>query len=80
MLALVRRVAQSGKGIILISHDIRDVLAVADTVVVCRHGRVAFNGPANTLTESQLVHLIAGIEIQRDEPTLAESRSGREVR
>ncbi len=80
VLALVRRVAQSGKGIILISHDIRDVLAVADTVVVCRHGRVAFNGPANTLTESQLVHLIAGIEFQRDEPTLAESRSGREVR
>jgi ribose/xylose/arabinose/galactoside ABC-type transport system permease subunit/ABC-type branched-subunit amino acid transport system ATPase component len=69
VLALVRRVAQSGKGIILISHDIRDVLAVADTVVVCRHGRVAYNGPASMLSESELVHLIAGIEYRGGEPT-----------
>ena len=75
VLALVRRV-ESGKGIILISHDIRDVLAVADTVVVCRHGRVAYNGPASTLTESELVHLIAGIDIQRHRP-IDRTTSGR---
>ena len=80
VLALVRRVAESGKGIILISHDIRDVLAVADTVVVCRQGRVAYNGPASTLTESELVLLIAGIDIQRHKQTLAETHIGTEVR
>ena len=80
VLALVRRVAESGKGIILISHDIRDVLAVADTVVVCRQGRVAYNGPASTLTESELVLLIAGIDIQQHKQMLAQTHIGTEVR
>ena len=62
VLRIVRNAAEKGAGVILISHDIRTVLAVADRVVVLRLGNVVFDGDVKDASHSQLLHLMAGIE------------------
>ena len=62
VLRIVRNAADKGAGVILISHDIRTVLAVADRVVVLRLGNVVFDGDVREASHSQLLHLMAGIE------------------
>ncbi|MGV3550828.1 ATP-binding cassette domain-containing protein [Rhizobium sp.] len=60
VLSLVRRVADTGAGVILISHDVKDVMAVADRIVVLRLGTVIFDGLARDVSEGDLIHLMAG--------------------
>lgn len=45
VLDLVRRLAQRGLGVLIISHNLTDVFAVADRIVVMRLGRVVSEGP-----------------------------------
>ncbi len=61
VLELVRSLARRGTGVIMITHDIDDVFAVADRVVVLRLGRVVHEGPASALTPLALIHLMAGL-------------------
>jgi ribose transport system ATP-binding protein len=72
LLGLVRELAAAGRIILLISHFLEDVLAVADEVVVLRDGDVTFNGPAagqtpRSLTE-HMVGRVVDIEHQPPEP------------
>jgi len=60
VLRLVRNVAAEDRGVILISHDIEDILTVGDRVVVMRLGQVIFDGPLDTLSRLDLMHLMAG--------------------
>ncbi|MBO4207956.1 ABC transporter permease subunit [Micromonospora echinofusca] len=62
VLRIARRAAENGAGVILISHDIRTVFAVADRIVVLRLGAVVFDGPVDTITHTRLLHLMAGLE------------------
>ncbi len=61
VLDLVRRLADGGAAVILISHDLEDVLTIADRIVVLRLGRVAFDGEAKLLDRSSLLHVMAGL-------------------
>lgn len=45
----------------MISHNIDDVFAVADRVVVLRMGRIVYEGPLSELTHLSLIHLMAGL-------------------
>ncbi|MFY1631772.1 ABC transporter permease subunit [Solwaraspora sp. WMMB335] len=67
VLRITRQAAENGAGVILISHDIRTVFAVADRVVVLRLGEVVFDGPVDQITHTRLLHLMAGLETV-DEP------------
>ncbi|MFZ0159555.1 MAG: ATP-binding cassette domain-containing protein [Kineosporiaceae bacterium] len=58
VLHLVRRLADNGLAVILISHNMNDVLAVADEIAVLYLGRMAAQIPARDLTHSQVVELI----------------------
>ncbi len=54
VLTLVRRLAERGLGVIIISHNLTDVFAVADSIAVMRLGRVVSEGPASA-TDVQTV-------------------------
>jgi len=54
VLELVRRLAERGLGVIIISHNLTDVFAVADRIAVMRLGRVVSEGPT-TATDVQTV-------------------------
>ena len=58
VLELVRRLADTGHGVVLISHNLNDVLAVADRITVLYLGRVAADVAATEVTQSQVVELI----------------------
>ncbi|MGQ0626344.1 MAG: ABC transporter ATP-binding protein [Sporichthyaceae bacterium] len=51
MLAVLRRVGEN-KAVVLSSHLLDDVADVADSLLILREGRVAFQGPIGELTET----------------------------
>jgi D-xylose transport system ATP-binding protein len=58
VLDLVRRLADRGLGVVLISHNMGDVFEVADRITALYLGRVAADVPAKEVTHSQVVELI----------------------
>jgi len=58
VLDLVRRLADHGLGVVLISHNMNDVLEVADRITALYLGRVAADVPAKDVTHNQVVELI----------------------
>ena len=58
VLDLVRRLADRGLGVVLISHNMGDVFEVADRITALYLGRVAADVPAKDVTHSQIVELI----------------------
>jgi ribose transport system permease protein/ribose transport system ATP-binding protein len=61
VLELVRAVADRGTGVVLITHDIETVKAIADRLIVLRLGRVVHDGPADAVDEIAILQLMAGI-------------------
>lgn len=60
VLRLVRRVADRGVSIVMVSHAMPHVIELADRVVVMRHGTKVEDRPARDLTVEGLVRLIVG--------------------
>lgn len=58
VLDLVRRLADSGLGVMFISHNMVDVFEVADRITALYLGRVAADVPASELDNSRVVELI----------------------
>ncbi|MGZ4650702.1 MAG: ATP-binding cassette domain-containing protein [Kineosporiaceae bacterium] len=58
VLALVRRLADAGLGVVLISHNMLDVLKVSDRIATLFLGRLAAEVMAKDVTQAQVVELI----------------------
>ena len=58
VLKLVRRLADKGLAVVLISHNLNDVFEVADNISVLYLGRMAAQVAAKGMTRSQVVELI----------------------
>lgn len=63
----MRRFADDGGTVVLITHKLREALAVADDVTVLRRGRTVFTAPRENVSEDALVSAIMGTE----EPSMA---------
>jgi D-xylose transport system ATP-binding protein len=61
VVALILRLRDQGLGVIVVSHDLGDVLEIADRVVVLRLGRKVADRPAPEWTRSSLVAAITGV-------------------
>ncbi|WP_432937053.1 sugar ABC transporter ATP-binding protein [Kribbella sp. CA-253562] len=64
LMAVVRRVAERGAGVLFISHRLDEVLGVADTVVALRNGGVVGNLPCSETDYAGLVELVAGSAVE----------------
>jgi ABC-type sugar transport system ATPase subunit len=62
VLALVRTLRERGVGVIIISHNLQDVLDVADRVVVMRRGRAVGERQVADTNTSELLGLMIGAE------------------
>jgi general nucleoside transport system ATP-binding protein len=60
LLEVVRKLAKQGVGIILITHKLREVMAVADRVVVLRGGKVVGTTSPSVTDESGLAQMMVG--------------------
>ncbi|TYB47307.1 ATP-binding cassette domain-containing protein [Microbispora tritici] len=58
VLELVRRLADKGLAVVLISHNMNDVFAVSDRIAALYLGRMAAQVKASEVTHSQVVELI----------------------
>ena len=58
VLNLVRRLADNGLAVIIISHNMNDVMRVSDSVACLYLGNMAAQVPASQLTHGQIVELI----------------------
>jgi D-xylose transport system ATP-binding protein len=58
VLDLVRRLADQGLGVVLISHNMNDVFEVADRITALYLGRVAADVATADVSHSQIVELI----------------------
>lgn len=57
---LIRSIARSGTGVILVTHDLATVRGIADRIVVLNLGRVAYDGPVQHMDAEELWALMAG--------------------
>jgi ribose transport system ATP-binding protein len=56
--ALVRRLADQGLGVLLVSSEVPEVLGLSDRVLVLREGRVVHEAPAQDLDEATVLDLV----------------------
>ena len=60
VIRLIRSIAASGTGVILVTHDLATVKTIADRIVVLNLGRVVYDGPVEGMGAEQLWALMAG--------------------
>jgi ABC-type sugar transport system ATPase subunit len=58
VLRLVRRLAEQGYGVVIVSHNLNDVFEVADRIVVLRLGATVAEAPASALDRQSVVELM----------------------
>ncbi|WP_394429047.1 sugar ABC transporter ATP-binding protein [Streptomyces sp. SGAir0957] len=56
--AVIRRLADEGLAVLLVSSEVPEVLGLADRVLVLREGRVVHEAPAAELTEHRVLDLV----------------------
>jgi len=64
LLQWVRRYRDAGHTVVLITHKLREALAVADDVTVVRHGRTVLTGTAESLDEPSLIEALVGTDTE----------------
>jgi ABC-type sugar transport system ATPase subunit len=72
-LRLIRRLAETGAGIVLISHYLNEIFAVCDDLTVMRDGEVVSEGLLADTTQAEVVKAMVGRHL---EPTRRTSRVG----
>lgn len=60
LFALLRRLKEEGKSIILITHKLKEVGSVTDRVVVLRHGKMVGDVPTTQASTEQLARMMVG--------------------
>jgi D-xylose transport system ATP-binding protein len=68
VLQLIRRLAEQGHGVVVISHNLENVFAVADRIVVLRLGRVAGSFDTSSTSKQEIVAAITGAGEHRPAP------------
>jgi simple sugar transport system ATP-binding protein len=59
----VRRAADQGLAVLIISHDIPRILSVADRIAILRHGLVVATGNAKDLQLNEVLGMMLGAEV-----------------
>ena len=68
VISLIRRLKERGLGIVLISHNLAEVFAVADRIEVLRLGRNTASIPADLTRQEDVVAAITGANLRRTGP------------
>jgi ribose transport system ATP-binding protein len=64
LLQIVRRVAETGVGVLYVTHRLDEVFEVADNVTVFRDGLRVATQPTSTLNRRSLINLLIGSELE----------------
>lgn len=64
LLDTIRRLRANGTTIVLVSHHLDEVLAVADDITVLRNGSVVYSGPSDDHDRESLIELMLGRQLE----------------
>ena len=74
VLSLIKRLASQGVAVLVVSHNLNDVFAVADRIVVLYLGRMVAQGPASEFDPSSVVdYMTTGASMRGQGETAAQS-------
>ena len=79
MLQWLRRFADGGNAVVLITHKLDEALSIADDVTVLRRGRVALYAAASTMTTDGLANAMLGEDLSPTGNTSMDRLVGRVV-
>lgn len=63
--AIIRRLKSAGKNVVVVSHDLDEVLYLSDDVTVMRDGHVIAQGPTTEWDKARLILAMTGRELDR---------------
>ncbi|TDB82528.1 sugar ABC transporter ATP-binding protein [Micromonospora sp. KC721] len=66
---MIRRLADSGVGVLLVSSEVPEVLGLSDRVLVMREGRLIHQAPAEELDEDTVLDLVMAGSLLEGSPT-----------
>jgi D-xylose transport system ATP-binding protein len=66
VIELIKRLREQGHGVVVVSHNLADVFAVADRVFVLRLGREAGDFPVSETSQDEVVAAITGAHLGGD--------------
>jgi ABC-type sugar transport system ATPase subunit len=67
----MRNVAESGTGIVLITHHLAEVFAISDQVTTLREGKVTLSAPTSSTSMSPLIEAMLGKQLLETEREIA---------
>jgi ribose transport system ATP-binding protein len=76
---VIRRLAASGVGVLLVSSEVPEVLGLADRVLVMREGRLIHEAPAGELDEDRVLDLAMAGSLMEAEPLMELSEPTEEM-
>ena len=79
LLRWLRAFATGGNSVVLITHKLREALAIADDVTVLRRGRVMHAGPARALSANALAALLLGEPVAATQPDARDRSPARDI-
>jgi simple sugar transport system ATP-binding protein len=79
LLKWIRQFAETGRTVVLITHKIRDAIAVADTVTVLRHGRTVLTGEMSAYHQRDLLSAMLGSPGGESPAVTTHSQSARTI-
>ena len=79
LMALLRRVANDGGAVVLVTHKLREALAVADEVTVLRRGRTVITMSARAISEDALARAMFPEGIAAESATPARQAPGQVI-
>ncbi|MDF2620179.1 MAG: transporter-like [Xanthobacteraceae bacterium] len=77
--AVLRRLAADGRGIVVVTHHLAEVLDHADRVTVIRHGRLVSSGPVAGRSRADLVRDIVGRSLELEPLAAGQGRADGDV-
>ena len=80
LMEFVRRYVEQGNSVVFITHKMREVMAVSDTIVVMRNGSICGTVKKTDTSEAELAHMMIGRELETLEKPGTEDMSNRRVR
>ena len=79
LLSIIRHLAQSGIGVLFISHYLNEIFSVASTASVLRDGQLVWSGPLASTSADALVRHMIGKEIEAVAPPRVTAAAGAPV-
>ncbi|MBQ9991150.1 MAG: ABC transporter ATP-binding protein [Lachnospiraceae bacterium] len=65
LMEMVVKLAEEGKGVVMVLHDLPQALKIAHKVVVMKEGRIAGQGSPGEVLESGILPEVFGVEIEK---------------